>query len=120
MNRLIIGTVTAMLTPDEANIQIDDRQELIKTVAYSGGAFVPSVCVIDGGVCAAGKVDSYSGVKFKAADWPTVLGYSTNRTLVSVTGLDGVAESNCRVVIKQAEMQKKFSSVTADLQIWRV
>jgi hypothetical protein len=119
MNRLIIGTVTAQLTPDEATITPDDRREIVKTVTYSGGAFVPSVCVIDGGYCAAGQIDSYQNVKFKLSDWPTVLGYATARTLVSVTGIDGITESNCWVKIGQYMPQKKFNSMIANIEIGR-
>ena len=120
MKRLIIGTVTALLTPDEATSTPDDRQSLEKTFSYSGGVIVPGVLAVDGGYVASGRVDSYSGVKFSSADWATVLGYCTARTLVSVTGLDGVAVSNCRVRYKQSVEQKKFNSVTADIEIWRV
>ena len=104
MNRLTIGTVTALLAPDEATSQPDDRQELVKTFSYSGGAIVPGVLVVDGGAVANGRVDSYSGVKFSAAGWATVLGYATNRTMVSVTGLDGVT-ATCRVRVKQYQHQ---------------
>ena len=120
MKRLIIGTVTALLAPDESTSTPDDRQTLEKTFSYSGGSIVPGVLVVDGGHVATGRVDSYSGVKFSAAGWATVLGYATNRTLVSVTGLDGVAVSNCRVRVKQYQDQRRFDTVTADIEIWRV
>jgi len=120
MNRLTIGTVTALLAPDEATSTPDDRQSLEKTFSYSGGAIVPGVLVVDGGTVASGRVDSYSGVKFSAADWATVLGYATNRTMVSVTGLDGVTVASCRVRVKQYQDQRRFNTVIADLEIWRV
>ena len=120
MKRLIIGTVTALLAPDEATVTPDDRQELVKTFSYSGGVIVPGVLVVDGGTVATGREDSYSGVKFSAAGWATVLGYATDRTLVSVTGLDGVAVSNCRVRVKQYQDQRRFNMVIADLEFWRV
>ena len=120
MKRLIIGTVTALLTPDEATVTPDDRQTLEKTFSYSGGVIVPGVLVVDGGTVAAGQVDSYSGVKFSAAGWAAVLGYATGRTLVSVTGLDGVTVASCRVRVKQYQDQRRFDAVTADIEIWRV
>lgn len=120
MKRLIIGTVTALLAPDEATVTHDDRQTLEKTFSYTGGVIVPGVLVVDGGTVASGRVDGYSGVKFRSTDWPTVLGYATGRTLVSVTGLDGVTVASCRVVIKQHMEQRRSSSVTADIEIWRV
>ena len=120
MKRLIIGTVTALLAPDEATVTHDDRQELVKTFSYSGGVITPTVQAVDAGYVASGQVDSYSGAKFRAVDWPTVLSCATARTLVSVTGLDGVTVSNCRVVIKQHVEQRRTNSVTADIEIWRV
>ena len=41
MARLIIGAVSALRSPDEAQVTPDDRQELVKTVAYAGGSFSP-------------------------------------------------------------------------------
>lgn len=120
MNRLIIGTVTARLSPTDARTIPDDRQELVKTISYSGGAFVPSVVVVDGGYTTNGEITSYSGVKIAAADWSTILGYHTARTAVSVTGLDGVAVSGCRVKLLNWSNNKNFATYTADLEIWRL
>lgn len=120
MARLVIGTVTAIRSPDEAQVTPDDRQEMIKTVVYSGGAFTPSVLVTDGGALDDGAVISYSGIKFHASDWATIRGYWTDRLLVSVAGIDGELLTNCRIVLKQWKLDRKFKMVTADLEIWRV
>ena len=120
MARLVIGAVTAMRSPDEAQVTPDDRQEMIKTVVYSNGAFTPSVLVADGGAFDDGSIISYSGIKFHASDWPTIRGYWTDRLLVSVTGIDGELLTNCRIVLKQWKLDRKFKVVTADLEIWRV
>ena len=120
MARLIIGTVTAIRSPDEAQVTPDDRQELIKTVVYSGGAFTPSVLVTDGGTSGDGVIIGYSGIKFHAGDWATIRGYWTGRVLVTVTGIDGEQLTNCRIVLKQWKLDRKFNVVTADLEIWRV
>jgi len=121
MNRLIIGAVTALLTPDEPKVTPDDRQELAKTLIYTNGAFTPSVSVIDGGYCLAGAVMSLSGVKFKNSDWPTIYGYWTNRTKITLIDCAGNSTANCRVVLKAWTQNKYFSSViTADIEIWQV
>lgn len=120
MARLIIGAVSTLRSPDEAQVTPDDRQELVKTVAYAGGSFTPSVQVLDGGTSDGGTVISYSGIKFHAGDWAAIRGYWTDRLLVSVTGIDGVLLTNCRIVLKQWKLDRKFKVVTADLEIWRV
>ena len=120
MARLVIGAVAAIRSPDEAQVTPDDRQELVKTVVYSGGAFTPSVQVLDGGMSDDGVVIGYSGIKFQAGDWPAIRGYWSSRTQVSVTGIDGVLLTNCRIVLKQWKLDRKFKVVTADLEIWRV
>lgn len=120
MNRLIIGAVTALLSPSEAQITPDDRQEKVKTVSYENGAFVPSSIVVDGGYFPGGLVESYSGVKFKASDWPAIYSYWASRTRVPVTGLDGAAADNCRIVLRGWTVSKHFGTVTADLEVWRV
>lgn len=121
MAQLQIGTVTALLSPDDATLQPDDRQELVKTTSYSAGAFVPSAVVVDGGYLATGAIMRLSGVKFKTADWATVEGYWTSRTLVPVVDLTGNTTANCRVRVTQWIVHKKFPSViTADLEIWQV
>ena len=120
MSRLIIGTVTAFLTPDEITITPDDRQEKVNTTTYSGGAFMPSVSVIDGGMCESGQVGSISGAKFRAADWATIYGYWENRTPVTVSFTD-TTWTNCRIKLTRWTQSKKFGSVTtADIEIWRV
>ena len=119
MNRLQIGTVTAQLSA-EARHTPDDRQEIVKTIVYSGGVFVPSVVAVDGGYCADGETISYSGVVFTAADWATVKGYWQGRTLVTVVGVDGATYSSCRIVVRRWTRNKYFTSVTADIEIWRV
>ena len=120
MARLVIGAVTAMRSPDEAQVTPDDRQELVKTVAYAGGSFFPSVQVLDGGTSDDGAVTSYSGIKFHAGDWATIRGYWTGRLLVSVAGIDGELLTNCRIVLKQWKLDRKFNVVTADVDVWRV
>ena len=120
MARLVIGAVTAIRSPDEAQVTPDDRQELVKTVVYSGGAFTPSVQVLDGGMSDDGVVIGYSGIKFQAGDWATLCGYWTGRLRISVTGIDGELLTNCRIVLKQWKIDRKFKVVTADLEIWRV
>ena len=120
MNRLKIGTVTALLTPDEIRITPDDRQELIKTVEHTGGVFVPSVSVVDGGICATGAIMTASGVKFSAVDFGTVKGYWENRTLVAVTDLAGTQIDNCRIKITQWTENKKFDAITCDLEVWQL
>ena len=119
MNRLIIGSVIALFTPDPT-FRPDDRQELVKTVTYSGGVFSAGVVVIDGGNVPNGRIDAYSGVKFSAADFATVKTLADARTLSTVVGTDGVSVSNCRVVLKSWFIIKNFTSVTADIEIWRV
>ena len=121
MNRLKIGTVTAFLTPDEISITPDDRQELVKTLEYSSGVWVPSVVAVDGGHCEEGAVMTLSGVKFRLTDWGTIYGYWTGRTSVSVADATGTVTSGCRVVVKGWKQSKRFKdTITADLEVWQV
>lgn len=120
MRRLKIGTVTAHLTPDEISFAPDDRQELVKTIEYTAGTFLPSVAVVDGGYCAAGAIMSVSGVVFKSADWATIYGYWTGRTSVAVTDVTGTVTDNCRIVLRGWKQNKKFDIITADLEVWQV
>lgn len=120
MRRLTIGTVTATLTPDEIRITPDDRQELIKTVEHTGGAFTPSVAVFDGGYCVSGQVMAASGVKLSSADFAIIKGYHEQRAAVAVTDLNGTQTSNCRVVLRQWTENKRFDVITVDLEVWRI
>lgn len=120
MRRLIIGSVTAQLTPDEIKITPDDRQEQVKTMAYSGGVWNPSAAVVDGGYYESGEVMSVSGVKFKQSDWATIYGYWTGRTAVSVTDLNGTVKTGCRIVLRGWSQSKRFDTVIADLEVWRI
>lgn len=120
MNRLKIGAVTAMLTPDEIKITPDDRQEQVKTLAYSAGAWVASALVHDGGICESGEVMAVSGVKFRQADWATIYGYWQGRTAVSVTDLAGTVKTGCRIVLRGWSQSKQFATITADLEVWRI
>lgn len=120
MKRLIIGGITVHLTPEDAKITPDDRQELVKTLSYVDGEFVPSTVVVDSGYNESGEVTSYTGVKLKTAGWSTIKGYWTARTLVTVVGIDGVSRNSCRVVVKSWSENKYFDSVTADIEIWRI
>ena len=119
MSQLVIGTVTAQLTPDEVRLVPDDRQEQVKTMTYSAGSWLPSLAVVDGGMCEAGEVMTVSGAQFTLADWNTLFDYWTNRTLVSVTDLSGTARSGCRIVVKGWTQNKRFSVVSVDLEVWR-
>ena len=89
-------------------------------MSYSGGTFAPSAQVLDGGYSDDGAVTRYTGVRFHAGDWETILGYWTGRTLVSVTGIDGETLANCRIVLRQWRPDKSFKAVATDLEIWRV
>ena len=120
MRRLIVGTVTALRTPDDVKITPDDRQEKVQTMTYSAGTWVPSAIVHDGGVCENGEVMAISGVKFKQADWATIYGYWTGRTLVSVTDLAGTVKTGCRIVLRGWSQSKQFATITADLEVWRI
>ena len=120
MNRLIIGTVTAHLTPDQISISPDDRQELVQTLAYTDGNWTPSVAILDGGICESGEKMMISGVKFRQADWATIYGYWTGRTAVSITDTTGTVKAGCRVVVKGWVMSKRFATITADLEVWQI
>lgn len=123
MATLKIGSATALLSTDEPRTTPDDRMELVKGVYYDTGtaSFKPTAVAVGLGRCAAGDVTSYSGVKFRAADWTLVEGYWAAQTLVTVIGVDGVSLTNCRVRITGYAPHRRFSgTVTADIDIWRV
>ena len=120
MRRLIIGSVTALFTPDEVKIMLDDRQELVQTMTYSAGAWHPSVVVHDGGVCENGEKLIASGVKFKQSDWATIYGYWLNRTAISVTDLNGTVRTGCRLLLTGVAQSKQFETVTCDFEVWKL
>lgn len=118
MNRLTIGTVTAFLSPNQIIIP-DDRREMIKTVTFSGGSFVASTIVIDGGTTEGGAVLSVRGVVIAAADWSTFYGYSTGRSSVSIVDTTGTARQ-CTIKITNIEISKDFKNVRCDFDAWGV
>lgn len=116
---LVIGSVTALRTPDDPKHTLDDRQELVQTVKIVDGLPVPTVEVIDGGLCEEGEKVTYTQVTFLGADWPTIYGYVKNRTKVSVTHIDGTVVNNCRILATGPSISR-FSLVTTDVEIWKV
>jgi len=121
MASLQIGSAQAMLTPTEIEYVKDNRRELVKTLSYSGGVWVPGVVVLDNGVCATGLVAKYSGVQFDAVNWTIVEGYADNLTACTVTDPDGSSHANCHIFIAAYKKNKRFPGiVTADVEIWRV
>lgn len=122
MNRLIVGTVTALYCPDKPKTKPDNRRTLEKTITYdvSTGAFIPSVQVVDGGQTDAGAVTSYNGVEFAAADWDTFKGYCDDWTAVTVVDLRGVSTANCHINLLDFDDSKHFGSVSAIFEVWRV
>lgn len=106
-----IGTVT-ILQNENLAIVPDDRQTLVKII---GG-----VTVEDYGVCANGEAISVT-VTLSDADWATVRGYWTNRTLVTVT-LDDNTSFTGRVVVKNItyadKLLPRYKKIT--MELWRV
>ena len=120
MNSLQIGSAKAMLTPKEIEYIKDNRRELVKTLTYSGGNWVPSVAILDNGICQTGLVVKYSGVQFDATNWTLVEGYADNLSPVTVTDPDGSSHSSCHIYIASYKRQKQFSGiVTEDVEVWR-
>ena len=110
-----IGTVTTVKDPDNWGIAPDDRQSQVQTLDS------PYVAVIDNGRCPSG--DKYTGtITVSAADWATLSGYWTNRTLVPVTTPEGEALTGCRFLVKSYSRHswafKSYTTVT--FEIWRV
>ena len=116
-----IGTAYSLGNPDSSGTAPDDRQELVKTLSYTGGVFAASAFVVDMGHIAAGDVLSFTGVNFNAANWEIVKAAWLARTLVTVIDEVGNSFSNCRVrVVKYKNIPKFAGFVAADIDIWRV
>ena len=113
-----IGTIKSIGRSDGLEFTPDDRQQLVKTFNSSGNS---TVTVEDYGVVANGEVISFSAV-FSATDYSTLLGYWTNRTLVTVVLDDGTTISNARVVVKSVkyydDLLNQYKTVT--LEVWRI
>lgn len=113
-----IGTVKSIGKTEGLQIIPDDRQELVKTVTSAGAS---SVAVEDAGYVADGQVISLSAV-FSDADFNTLSGYWTARTLVTVVLDDGTTISNARIVIKGYQYYDKLINTykLVNLEIWKV
>lgn len=107
------NTIQSIGKTKDLEIMPDDRQQIVKVV---GG-----VAVEDYGVCADGEIISLSAV-FDASTYSTLVGYWSNRTLVTVTLDDGTVINNARVVIKSVkyydELLNRYKTVA--LEVWRV
>lgn len=86
-----IGTVESFNVVNPIEIMPDDRQELVQTI--------DGVYVVDNG-CIENGSKMQGTIILKAADWSTVKGYWTGRTLVDVTDQDDNTYLNCRIVVK--------------------
>ena len=108
-----IGSVKSLGRSNGLELVPDDRQELVKII---GG-----VTVEDYGEVNDGEVISFSAV-FSAADYETLKGYWSSRTLVPVILDDGRAIQNARVVIRRASYADDLlnSYKNVQLEIWRI
>lgn len=113
-----IGTVHSLGFAKDTEFIPDDRQNLVKTFNNTNQN---NVVVEDYGVCANGEVISLSAT-FSSADYTTLKGYWSNRTLVTVTLEDGTVINNARIVIKRTQFYDAMLSgyKTVQLEIWRV
>lgn len=113
-----IGTVKSIGRAENLQYIPDDRQELVKTVTSAGAS---SVAVEDAGYVADGQVISLSAV-FSDADFNTLSGYWTARTLVTVVLEDGTPISNARIVIKGYQYYDRLINdyKLVNLEIWKV
>ena len=118
---ITIGSATSIGNPDSSGTNPDDRQELVKTLSYSGGVFTGTAFALDMGHVAAGDVLTFTGVSFTAANWALVKAAWLGRTLVSVGDGAGNTLANCRVKVTKYNNIPKFAGfVAADLEVWRV
>lgn len=98
------------------NYELDDRQQLVKTV--NGAVAIDGW---DGSRADYGDVVSVSAV-FANADAEIVKGYWSNRTLVTVVLDNNETISNARIIVKNIKFpdlfEKKYQEL--NLEIWRV
>lgn len=110
-----IGDVKTIGRVTDWTTTIDDRQTKVALCEEPWNA------VIDNGYHENGNSFTFSGT-ISVADWATVKGYWTNRTLVTIVNEDGESLSSCRVLIKSYKpkegFEKKYVSIT--LEIWRL
>ena len=107
-----IGDAECLQTVSPLEIIPDDRQDLVKTI---DGAYV-----VDNGCIANG--DRLQGsVVLTNANWATVKGYWTGRTLVTVIDEDGSTLSSMRVVVKGYKRYARFPTYwTVNFELWRI
>lgn len=113
---ITIGTVNSVGHATDYNYELDDRQELVKTVA---GAV--AVDPWNGSRVATGDVVSCKAT-FSAADASTVKGWWASRTKKNVTLDNGESISNARIVVRQISFLEGFWTgyVSLGLEFWRV
>lgn len=85
-----IGDVDSFKVVSPLEVIPDDRQELVKTL--------DGVYVVDNGYLENGS-KMQGTIILKSADWATVKGYWTGRTLVNVLDQDDNTYLNCRVKV---------------------
>ena len=108
-----IGSVRSVGRSKDFETAPDDRQELVKII---GGVTVEDYGVVDDG-----EIISFSAI-FSAADYETLKGYWSSRTLVPVILDDGRTINNARVVIRRTtyadDLLNSYKNV--QIEIWRV
>ena len=105
-----IGDVYSFARPTSWTITPDDRMSKIE--------IIDGVHVQDFGVVDAGQTIACT-VRLSAANWATVKGYWTGRTLVTAVDESGTSWTNRRVVVKSWTYVERFPAyVDVTLEFW--
>lgn len=111
-----IGSIKSIGHATDYSYNLDDRQELVKTV---GGAV--AVDPWGGTRISDGDIVSFSAI-FTSSDASTVQGYWSNRTRQNVTLDDGTTITNGRIIVRQITLLEGFWSgyKKLGLEVWKV
>lgn len=107
-----IGEATSWKEPEDLQITVDDRQQIIET---DGGNVVQ-----DYGHVASGDKITFSCV-FERDEFIKVYHYWQNRELVDFTDISGIVWKSCRVKIMSYSYTKNFTAyINTTIEIWRI
>lgn len=108
-----IGEAVSYKSPDDWQYVPDDRQQIVPLI--SGNT------VQDYGWISSGDKMTCTNCLMEWSQFLIVVGYWSNRQLVTVVDEAGNSWQGCRVVIKKYGYKKMFSNyVLVDFEFWRI
>ena len=110
--KIKINNIESFRSPESTNYSVDDRIERIPLINGN--------CVQDYGYIGSGDYFTVSAI-FKKADFWSIVGLWSNRTLVTYTDDGGTVWEGMRIVIRSYQYVAKYPDyVTLNFEMWRV